>query len=62
MIWKKTDASPPTSLAPDWKNGAPQISSGETKNLIFRFAINAATSGYSLIVTLDDSCQISRGV
>ncbi|MCH7588032.1 MAG: protein kinase [Chloroflexi bacterium] len=60
-IWEKKDDSSPTSLAADWEAGSREISSGGDEYFSFRFDVDAASSGYSLIVTLNDSCQIFAG-
>jgi serine/threonine protein kinase len=57
-IWEKKDDSSPTSLAADWEAGSREILSGGDEYFSFRFDVDAASSGYSLIVTLNDSCQI----
>ena len=60
-IWDKKDKSSPTSLASDWESGSREIVSGGVRELNFKFDKSAASSGYALTVTLNDSCQISPG-
>ncbi len=61
MVWDETDESPPTTLGSDWEGGSRAIASGMSKVLKFEFDVNAASSGYSLVVTLNSTCQINAG-
>ena len=60
-IWDETDGSPPTTLGTDWEGGSRMLSPGVGKPLKFEFDVNAAASGYSLTVTLNDTCELSSG-
>ena len=59
LIWDESDGSPPTTLGSDWAGGSRVLIQGEGKPLKFKFDKNAAASGYSLTVTLNDDCELS---
>ncbi|NIS82250.1 MAG: protein kinase [Anaerolineales bacterium] len=60
-IWDETDESPPTTLGSDWEGGSRAIAPSMSKTLKFEFDVNAASSGYSLTLTLNNTCQINAG-
>ncbi len=61
LIWDESDGSPPTTLGSDWEGGSRVLNQGEGKPLKFKFDTNAATSGYSLTVTLNGDCELIAG-
>jgi len=61
LIWDESDGSSPTTLGSDWEGGSRVLNQGESKVLKFRFDTNAAASGYSLTVTLNDDCELTAG-
>jgi len=61
LIWNETDGSPSTTLGSDWAGGSRVLSQGEMKPLKFEFDKNAASSGYSLTVTLNGDCELFAG-
>ena len=58
-IWDESDGSPPTTLGSDWEGGSREVAPSVSKPYKFEFDKNAVSSGYSLTVTLNDTCQIS---
>jgi hypothetical protein len=58
-IWDQEDDNPPTTIHSGWQTPNRRLSPGESKSLIMEFAEDAASSGYDLVVTLDNGCQIS---
>jgi hypothetical protein len=61
-IWNGNDDSPPTIIDSGWTGtGGRELLGGESKDLKFEFTSNAQGSGYSLQLTVDDSCLQSAG-
>jgi serine/threonine protein kinase len=56
-IWNGNDESPPSDIDSGWTGtGGRELLGGESKDLKFIFTSNAQGSGYSLQLTLNDSC------
>lgn len=58
-IWDKRDDSPPTAIDSNWAGGSREIAPGSSSNLAFIFHKLAASSGYTVDVTLDNGCVVS---
>jgi hypothetical protein len=60
-IWDVQDNTPPTDIQSDWKSGSDRtLSAGSTKTLEFKFDQNAGSSGYTITVTFDNGCSVSK--
>lgn len=60
-IWDAQDSTPPTDIQSGWKSGSDRtLSAGSTKTLEFKFDQDAGNSGYSITVTFDNGCSVSK--
>ena len=60
-IWDAQDSTPPTDIQSGWKSGSDRtLSAGSTKTLEFKFDQNAGSSGYTITVTFDNGCSVSK--
>ncbi|HLC04641.1 MAG TPA: protein kinase [Anaerolineales bacterium] len=58
-IWDQSDDVPPSEIDSNWKGASRQIPPGGSETLTFEFKKNAAATGYSVDVTLDNGCVVS---
>ncbi len=62
-IWDAGDTASPTNMPTDggWKSGGDRtLGAGNTKTLEFKFEDNAASTGYSVVVTFDNGCSVTQ--
>ncbi len=60
-IWDAQDSTPPTDIQSGWKSGSDRtLNAGSTKTLEFKFDQDAASTGYTITVTFDKGCSVSK--
>lgn len=58
-IWDAGDNTSPANISGGWLSSA-ALSAGQTKTLEFQFNNNAASTGYTVTVTFDNGCSVTK--